>query len=190
MPESYEVALFLHILGVFLLAASAAAVLVVLALMRRESRAQDLRRWTSIANVFDKVMGVSLIAMLLTGIWLVEDVGFDYGDGWINFSMTAVVLMLVLWPLVVTRKLMAIDRAAAAASGDAIPQVLEAQLNDPVLFATAHAVVLTTIGVIWNMTTKPGDLQSALAIVLAALVGAGSAVPMVMRQQSILERRA
>jgi len=42
------------------------------------------------------------------------------------------------------------------------------------------------LGIIWNMTTKPGDAEAGIVIIVSALVGAGSAVPMISRRREIL----
>jgi uncharacterized membrane protein len=187
MPDSVEWGLFLHIIGLFLVAGSMTAYLVILAMMRRADSVQDVRVWANLAAIVDKVVPLSLVVLLLTGVWLVEDAGFDWGAGWINVSFIALIVVLAAWLAFNTRKVVAIDTAAADAADGAVPQVLAAQITDPVLFGTTHAAITTVLAVIWNMTTHPGDAQAGVVVLAAVLIGAASAAPMVQRQQAILE---
>jgi hypothetical protein len=85
-----------------------------------------------------------------------------------------------------TSKMNTIHAAADAAPDGPIPESVSGLVNDPVLFASVHALTLVTVGIIWNMTTKPGDIQAFLAIVLLAAAGVASAYPMYQRQRERL----
>ena len=189
MPESYELALFLHILSMLVLAGAVVAVTLLLSLMRRADDIRDVRQFARIATISDKFGPAAIILVVLTGVWMVEDVGFDWGSGWINVSLMIIIVTGVVWGFVITRKLSAISSAADEQADGAPGQVLSVQLNDPILFGTAHAALTTIIAIIWNMTTKPGDAQAGVVVLLAIVAGAASAFPMVARQQRILERR-
>jgi len=192
MPDSVEWGLFLHIVGVFFAAGSMTSFVVILAMMRRAETVQDVRVWANLGAIVDKAVPLSLAALLLTGVWLVQDGNFGWGDGWINVSFIALIVILAAWLAFNTRKVVAIDTAAADGADGLVPQVLAAQITDPVLFGTTHAAITTMLAVIWNMTTHPGDAQAGIVVLVAALIGAASAAPMVQRQQEILEgkRRA
>ena len=189
MPESYEVALFLHIVSVVLLAGAIMATALLLALMRRADDVRDVRQISRIARLADVLSPAAIIVIVLTGVWMVEDLEFDWGSGWINVSMLTIIIMGVVWPLVITRKMSAIADAADDQAQGAPSQVLAAQLADPILFGTVHASLTAILAIIWNMTTKPGDAQAGVVVLLAIVIGAGSAFPMVARQQDILEQR-
>jgi uncharacterized membrane protein len=169
------------------MASAATAFIMVLAMMRRSKTVEEVRQWATAGFIIDKVFPVAVVVLFVTGIWLVEDVGYEYGNGWINVSMITLILMAIAGGAINTRKIGAIKRAADAASPGVIPQVLAAQITDPVLFGTTHALTLGVLAIIWNMTTKPGDAQAGIVVALAVLVGILSAAPMVMRQQAVLE---
>jgi hypothetical protein len=85
-----------------------------------------------------------------------------------------------------TLKMNDIHRAAEDAADGPVPRDLAALVADPVLFAVTHAITVGMLGIIWNMTTKPGDAEAGLVILLSAIVGAGSAIPMISRRREIL----
>ncbi len=188
MPNSYELALFIHILGVFAVAGALTTFVLIIAMMRRAKDVQEVRLWGGIAAKVEKLFPVAVIALLLSGVFLVEDVGFEWSTGWINVSLITLLAHAVVGPLINTRKINAIEKSANAAPDGALPQVLAAQISDPVLFGTTHALALSVLAIIWNMTTKPGGAQAGIVIVFAIALGALSALPMAMKQQSVLER--
>jgi uncharacterized membrane protein len=189
MPESSEIALFLHILSMLVLVGSIVAVILLLALMRRATDVRDVRQFVRIASVADKFGPAAIVGVVLTGLWMIEDVGFEWDAGWINVSLLTVLVASVASGLVVTRKLAAISAATEEPAAGAPTQVLRVQLTDPVLLGTAHTTLAVVIAIIWNMTTKPGDAQAGTVVLLALVAGAGSAFPMVARRQRILEDR-
>jgi len=187
MPESYEWALFFHLIGVFLISGAALASTLVFAFMRRSRNVQEVRMWANLAVIVDRIFPFAVAILIIAGIWLVEEGNLSWGDGWINVSLIGLILMTVFGFLVITRKLVAIDTASADAPDGSIPQVLDVQIHDPVLFAGTHALTLGVLAIIWNMTTKPGDAQAGIVLVIAWIIGAASAYPMIQRQQAILE---
>ncbi len=50
MPNSYELALFIHILGVFTVAGALATFVLIIAMMRRAKDVQEVRLWGGIAE--------------------------------------------------------------------------------------------------------------------------------------------
>jgi uncharacterized membrane protein len=187
MPDSYEWGLFFHLLGVFLVAGGTVSFVIVLAMMRRSATVQEVRTWANLAAIIDRISALAVVVLLLTGVWLVTDGDWSWGDGWINVSLIGLILIGVAWVAINTRKIVAIDTAAADEPDGPIPQVLAAQITDPVLFGTAHAATTGFLAIIWNMTTKPGDAQAGIVLLIGLVVGAASAFPMVQRQQAILE---
>ena len=188
MPDSYELALFIHFLGVFAMAGAATTFVLLLAMLRRSKNVQEVRLWSGLAAKVDKLFPAAVVVLLLSGVFLVGDKNLEWGDGWINVSLITLIAMAIVGVLINTRKINAIERAANAAPDGALPQVLAAQISDPVLFGATHALTLAVIAIIWNMTVKPGDAQAGSVIVLAIALGALSALPMAMKQQSVLER--
>ncbi|MHB8516027.1 MAG: hypothetical protein ACYC9X_11060 [Dehalococcoidia bacterium] len=191
MPDAYHFALFLHLIGVFAIAGAVTTELVCLSMMRRARTAQELRPWTDVGNIIEKVFPVAAFVLLLSGAYMVSKhstLGWDLG--WINVSATALIVGAVADFLLNGRRIGAIQAAAQAAADGPVSPSLAAQVHDPVLFGTAHALTLMLLAIIWNMTTKPGDAQAGIVIVLAVLIGAGSAMPMVARRRAILEGAA
>jgi uncharacterized membrane protein len=179
--------LFFHILGVFGIAGAATAFLVVISAMRRAKTVQEVRLLATFGAIIDKLFPVAAIILLVSGAYEVNAANFDFGDGWVNFSATALIVGSIVGYLVNGRRSEALRKAANAAPEGPVPQALSARIHDPWVFGTTHALTLMVLAIIWNMTTKPGDAEAAIVIILAVVIGAGSAMPMVSRRQAILE---
>jgi len=186
MPDAALFATFIHLLGVVGVAGSSTTFILVLSLMRRARDTRDVRLWSGLGTFAESAFPFATLVLLISGGYLVQKESYSWRDGWISFSAIALVLMAVAALKINTLKMNAIHHAAEEAPDGAVPPVLAAQAADPVLFAVTHAITTAQLGIIWNMTTKPGDLQAGVAIVLAALIGAASAAPMVARQRRLI----
>jgi len=153
----YEWLLFLHVSGAFLLLSGAVVAGVFnVAALRRERPSEialllGLTRWAVVA------ISAGLLVTLGFGLWLVHNVGYGWGDGWIIGS-------LVLW--VVSGflgdrggRLQRETRELAqrlAAQGDAPSPELRARLRDPVALALSWSSGLAALAILAMMIWKPG----------------------------------
>lgn len=190
MPSDYEWAIFAHIVGVFALSGAAVAQVLALAMMRRSATVLEVRLWASFASLVDKIFPVAAILLLVSGLYLVVEVeAAEWGDGWMNVSLITLLALAILGPLLVSRKISAIQNSIGEAPEGPVPDSMRVQLDDPVLFGAEHAMTLLIVAIIYNMTTKPGDAQAGIVIVLAIVIGVLSSIPMAMRQQRAIENR-
>jgi uncharacterized membrane protein len=182
MPTNYELGLFFHIVGVFGIAGAATAFFFVLSWMRRCQTVQGLRPLAAVAVWTDRMFPLASILVIAAGAFMVQESdGWEWGAGWINTSLIALIVMGAGGGLLMTPRVGAIRKAADAAPDGPVQQELTDRLNDPILWGTLHAFTLALFAIIWNMTTKPSDAQAGMVVVLAFVVGAASALPMATR---------
>lgn len=186
MPDGLQIGLFIHLSAVFVAAGTSTTFILVLSMMRRARTVQDIRTFSTLGGLAEHAFPFATLVLLLSGAYLVDKFGAAWGDGWINTSAIALVLMAVGALKINTLKMNEIHHAAESAPDGPVPRELAALVADPLLFAVTHAITIGMLGIIWNMTTKPGDAEAGIVIVISALVGAGSAVPMISRRRDIL----
>ncbi len=186
MPAGYDIGLYIHLLAVFAIAGELTTFVVCIAMMRRARTVEALRPWADVGWAAEKVFPVAALVLLLSASYMVGK-RWAWDDGWVNVSAATLIVMAVADVFVNGRKIGAIRRAGREAPDGPLPRILAAQVTDPILFGTTHALITATLAVIWNMTVKPGSAEAAIAVLVAVVVGAGSAVPMISRQQAILE---
>jgi len=182
MPDGYEIALFLHIVGVAGLFGAAAAFWVAMMALRRLATAQECRSWATLAVWSDRAFPVSSLLVLAAGAYMVEDI-WNWGDGWINTSLIALIIMGAGGGLLITPRVRRIDQALRTAADGAVSADVRSLVNDPVLWGTLHAFTLGMFAIVWNMTVKPGDAQAGTVVLLAFVLGAVSALPMAARER-------
>jgi uncharacterized membrane protein len=155
--SKHEWALFLHVTGAFLfLGGATIAGVFSVAALRRERPSEiaallRLTRWGVIA------VSIGVLMTLAFGLWLVDIVGYGWGDAWI-------VISLVLW--VVSNALGGIGgkrdketRLLAerlAAEGDAPAPELQARLRDPLTLGLSWASGVAGLAILALMIWKPG----------------------------------
>jgi hypothetical protein len=170
MPDGYEFAMFLHIIGVFGIAGASAVFWVAMAVMRRIATVQELRTWTPVAVWSDRAFPVSSILLILAGAYMVQDV-WSWGDGWINTSLLAVIAMAGAGGMLMTPRLRAIHRATADSADGPVSSDIRSLINDPVLWTVLSSFTLGLVAVIWNMTIKPDDAQAGMIILAGFVLG-------------------
>lgn len=154
---TYGWLLFLHMTGAFCFLGGAvtAAVLNVSAQTRqRPSEVAALMRMT---RVVVPVLGLGSIMTLVFGLWLVHDVGYGYGDGWI-------VAALILWALAAAlggaggkrERETRVLAERLAADGDAPSAELRARMRDPATIALSYGAGVALLIVLVLMIWKPG----------------------------------
>lgn len=182
MPDGYEIALFFHIVGVFGVAGAAVSFWIGMSVLRRIATVEESRSWATLAVWSDRAFPVSALVVIAAGAYMVEDI-WSWGDGWINTSLIALIVMGALGGMLMTPRVRKIHEAAHGAPLGAVPADMRRLINDPILWGTLHSFTLGLLAIIWNMTTKPSDAQAGTVILLAFLLGAASALPRAMQEQ-------
>ena len=187
MPEAVEWGLFFHLLGVALLGAAFALSFTTFSMMRRAATVQEVRVWGGLGRMLSQYYVLPIIALelILSGAYLVSKYNdyWDFSDGWILWSLIAVLVATGVGLGVITPRMKEIGGIAGPAPDGPVPSSITDKLADPILFGAIHMNLMLIVGIIWNMTTKPGGFGSFLAIVLLGAIGAAAAYPMYARQQ-------
>ena len=155
--NKYDWLLFLHMTGAFLfLGAAVVAVVFNIAALRRERPSEIALLLRLIART-TPAFGIGGLLLIVFGLWLVDDVGYGYGDGWIVAALVLFVLSNVFGAIGGARGKPAMELAESlSAEGDQPSTELKARLRDPlVLFLDFGAAVLG-FAVLVLMIWKPG----------------------------------
>ena len=155
--SKYDWVLFLHVTGAFLfLGGATIAAVFSIAALRRERPSEiaallRLTRW----GVSSVSLGV--LMTLAFGLWLVDIVGYDWGDAWIVISLVLWVLSNALGGIGGRRdKQTRLLAEQLAAEGDAPAPELRARLRDPLALGLSWASGLAGLAILALMIWKPG----------------------------------
>jgi uncharacterized membrane protein len=155
--STYDWLLFLHVTGAFLLLGGAVvAGALNLAALGRERPSEILLLFGLIRIAVVAILLGSLFAFVF-GLWLVNEAGYGYGDGWIVGAIVLLVLGNLLGAIGGRRD----TRTAGLArelteAGDLPSQELQARVRDPLSLALSYGSGLIVVALLAMMIWKPG----------------------------------
>jgi uncharacterized membrane protein len=156
--STYEIYLFLHLLGAFLIAGGAVLGEVVLAATRRtQSSRVALALLTAGSRVPMLTIPGALLAIIF-GSLLVMNVGYSFGEMWINISYLSWFLAIglsagVLGPA--ERSLHQLAQREVSAGREESPELMQA-LRDPKVSIVTHVLSGLLLLFLFLMVFKPG----------------------------------
>lgn len=164
----YSISLFLHIVGALGMFIGLGLEQAGLFNLRRATSAAQAREWLSLVDAKRRIEGPSALVIVATGFYMVATSWRH--QAWPGLSFLAMVLMAILGAAVTGRKLSAIRRDVSA--DRARDAAIRARLNDPALRLSSSLRLALAIGIVFNMSVKPGPWVALGSLLLALGLGA------------------
>jgi hypothetical protein len=164
----YTLSVFLHIVGALGLFASLGLEQASVLNLRRASTTAQVREWVSLLGALRRIEGPAAFLIVTTGFYLVAT---RWGHhAWIGLGLLGLVLMAVLGAAVSGRRATAIRSAVPDQDGP-IPVALRTRLDDRVLQVSASLRAALAVGIVFNMSVKPGTAGAFTAMAAALALG-------------------
>jgi hypothetical protein len=179
--NDYSIALFLHVVGALGFFVALGLEWTSLGHVRRATTVEQVREWMRVPNQMGRVGMIAMVTLLAAGLYMMATAWG--GVAWIMVTLGALVLMIVLGMVLTRRRMAAIGRMVSAERGPPSP-ALRQLLHDPLLVISLQTRVAIALGIVFLMTVKPDLRGSLLAIVIAAMLGLASALPILRREQA------
>jgi uncharacterized membrane protein len=146
-----------HLVGAFLFVSGAVAVGALHTLAARRERPSEVAFLLGLTRPAVAVVGVGALLTLGLGVCLVDQAGFDWGDGWISAAVALWLGSVVLGGIGGrsarhTRYL----AEQLAAEGDRPSEQLRMALLDPAARTLNYASFLAVVAILALMIWKPG----------------------------------
>ena len=157
--SKYEWLLFLHVTGAFIFFAGMVMALVLSVAALTRERPSEVVLFMRLTRVAVAAFGVSLVLILVFGLWLVDAAqqGYGYGDGWVVAALILFILSNVLGALGGRRAEPTRELAEElAAGGDQPSAELRQRLRDPVVMVFDYGAAVLGLVVLVLMIWKPG----------------------------------
>lgn len=118
---------------------------------------------------------VAVVVLFLLGMALLGQSSerFDVGDPFVWTSFPVLAALLLDGPLILDRHAASLRAAAAVAAEGPVPADLRALALTARTWRISHLNTVLVIGVVFNMTVKPGVSGCVGALVVAAVLGTG-----------------
>lgn len=155
--NKYDWLLFLHVSGAFLLVGGGViAAALNLAALRRDRPSEILVLFGLIRIAVVAIIAGTVLAFVF-GLWLVNEVGYGYGDGWIVVAIVLLIAGNAIGGFAGSRDARTAKFAEElVAQGDAPSAELQARVRDPITLICNYASGLMLVALIAIMIWKPG----------------------------------
>ena len=174
--DTYRTVLYLHFLS--LLTGFGAAVIVAVCLfhLRAAGTLSDAGPWGMLAGKTERVFPVAIIGLFATGAYLTSDL-WTWDTRWIDVSIAGLVLIALQGPMIAGRRAKALGHALKENGPGPLGDAARRMTRDPALWIVTFANPGIVLGIMWNMTQKPGTVEAIAAVVIGYAIGAGLALP-------------
>lgn len=166
----YQLALFLHILGVLFMFAAVGAILISLFGMLSSKDNKTLKIWANLSVKMDEFIPFSVLLILLPGLYLVFST-WGWNIAWVNVSLGAFILMSFAGPIINLRRFKGILQTVNAESSENPSPHLLAKVRDQVLWNSISIMTMEVLGIIYLMTIKPFLIESLVTIGICFVLG-------------------
>lgn len=156
--STYQLYLFLHIAGAFLLLAATGATTgagIALGRTRNASTAATLLRMMRMSELVVRSIGAILV--IVFGSLLVGVTNHSWGEPWLSAALTLVVISLALGHGYLMRQLTGSLRIAERLGEGPLSPELEARVKNPVPAIIGTALDLMFFVILWLMIVRPGS---------------------------------
>jgi hypothetical protein len=177
--NSYNVALFVHVLGVVALFVAIGMQQWGGAQLRGAATLEHLRLWLRLVVRSQSLYGPAIAVLLLGGLFMAGK-AWSFTAPWIVVALVGLAAMIGLGILVVGRRFAAIEAAAKATGEGHVPADVARLIARPGVWACMSALNGIAVGILWLMTNKP-EWAASIAVVVVAAAAAGIAGGMTAR---------
>ena len=173
----YQIALFLHILGVLCLMGGHTLIHASLEVMRRAQQVERVRDWIAIAAGLDRFMPLFTLAVLLPGISMAWTT-WGWTTPWIDVSLALFLVMMILGPVLLGRRFAALNAVVKATPSGTIPAPLAVQMRDRTLWTIENTFTSLLLAILFLMTVKPNLPGTMIVVSIGFVAGLLSTVRM------------
>lgn len=170
----YEVALFIHLLGVAMLVGAVTTTIVATLRAQSVATVQEVRLVTAVTKKIDLVIGPAMLLILGAGLFMVargnRDEGISWTAGWVDVALVIFLVMAVLGPTVEAGHAKRLLAATVECPDGPVPAELDRLRRNATAVYVSFFGASQILAFLYLMTNKPGLLGSVVACALAAAV--------------------
>ena len=173
----YQIALFLHILGVICLMGGHTLIHASLEVIRWAQQVERVRDWIAIAAGLDRFMPLFTLAVLLPGVYMAWT-AWGWATPWIDVSLALFLVMMILGPVLLGRRFAALNTLVKATPPGIIPAPLVERMRERALWTIENTFTSLLLAILFLMTVKPNLPGTGIVVSIGFVVGLLSTVRM------------
>ncbi|MPZ16683.1 MAG: hypothetical protein GEV06_02030 [Luteitalea sp.] len=163
----YSIVLFLHVVGALGFFGGLAIEWLELRQMRRATSHEQLREWLQALGSLGRLVGPSLLILLVTGMYMAATV---WPYPWVGVALVVLFLFPILGIALGGRRMRRMVKELGTATGP-VGSALDARVHDPIFIVSWRLRTALALGIVYLMTTKPVIGHALIAVAVAAVVG-------------------
>ncbi len=188
--NGYELALVLHLAGIFALFGGLTLILTGMAGARRSNSIAGIREWATMAARLSIITPIFGVLAFIPAAYMVSDSKqYHWKDSWINVAIDSLVLIVIILIAIVLPRLRRLARVAAAEPPDAPPAALAPAVYDPILWLGAQLATTLFSGVLVLTVFKPDGRGTGAIIAVSLLLGLLATAPALARYRRVAGSR-
>jgi hypothetical protein len=173
--DTYHVVLYLHLLSLFIGIGAASVLAVCTFQLRIAETLADAIPWGTVAGKLGRVFPIAIIGLFATGAYMTSDV-WTWGTSWIWVSIVGLAVVAVQGPFVAERAAHKLGAALQANGPGPLGEDARRMTRQRGLWIPEYTNIALVLGIVWNMTQKPGTASALATLVIAYAVGVAAAL--------------
>jgi hypothetical protein len=173
--DTYHVVLYLHLLSLFIGIGAASVLAVCTFQLRIAETLADAIPWGTVAGKLGRVFPIAIIGLFATGAYMTSDV-WTWGTSWIWVSIVGLAVVAVQGPFVAERAAHKLGAALQANGPGPLGEEARRMTRQRGLWIPEYTNIALVLGIVWNMTQKPGTASALATLVIAYAVGVAAAL--------------
>jgi len=176
--NTYHYVLYVHLLSLFIGIGAAAVLLACLFQLRAARVLEQAVPWGMMAGKVGKFFPVAILGLFGTGLYMTTETSFPWSmsTGWVDVGIAALVVLFAQGAGIAERTGHKLGAALQAnGPGPLGPEARRMALH-PGLWVVEFTNIGMVLGVVWNMTQKPGLGGSIASVLVGYAVGAALAL--------------
>jgi hypothetical protein len=169
--DTYHVVLYIHLLSLFVGIGAASILVVCLFQLRGARELTDAIPWGSVAGKTGRLFPIAILGLFGSGAYMTSDV-WTWDTGWIVVGIAALVVLGLQGPLIAERSGKKLEHALRENGPGPLDERARTMCRYWGLWMVEFSAIGLVLGVVWNMTTKPGTGTSIAAAAIGYAVGA------------------
>ena len=172
--NTYHYVLYVHLLSLFVGIGAASVLLVCLFQLRAARTLEQAVPWGMMAGKVGKFFPVAILGLFGTGAYMTSETTFPWtwSTRWIDVAIGGLVVIFIQGFGIAERTGHKLGAAMQAnGPGPLGPECRRMALH-PGLWVVEFSNIGLVLGIVWNMTQKPGLGESIAAVVIGYAVGA------------------
>jgi hypothetical protein len=173
--DTYHVVLYLHLLSLLIGIGASSILLVCTFQLRSAQTLADAIPWGRVAGKIGRVFPISIIGLFATGAYMTSDI-WTWDTGGIYVSIVGLAVVTFQGPFVAERTAHKLGAALQENGPGPLGEHARRMTRHLGLLIPEYTNLALVLGIVWNMTQKPGTASAVVTLVVAYAVGAAAAL--------------